>query len=124
MPYCMKCGAKADEEMAFCPKCGAALKVEQPPAQVARAPARHRDEKAEKHEKQEKSEKAEKYEKREFRFVGLLIMGLILTFSGLMSYLQVTGFLGREVVGALFLILVGTIIIVAGLYATRRHPRT
>lgn len=130
MVYCQKCGTKVDEEMVFCPKCGAALKVEQATADALSAPTHHRAEKAEKQEKQEKQEKrekSEKYEKREFGFIGPLIGGLILVFLGFMSYLQVIGFLGREIVGALFLVMIGVIIIVVGLYATmlasRRHPR-
>jgi predicted lipid-binding transport protein (Tim44 family) len=124
MSYCPKCGTKVSEEMVFCPKCGAPLKAEKPPTE---APPTHyrseKAEKAEKYEKQEKGEKTEKHEKQEFGFVGPLIGGLILIFFGLMSYLQVTGFIGKEVVGALFLILIGIIIIVGVIYATRRHPR-
>jgi len=136
MPYCPKCGTKVSEEMAFCSKCGAALKVEQPPAEAA-PPAPYRAEKAEKHEKREKEEKGEKrekkektekHEKREFGVLGPLIGGLILIFFGLMFYLQITGFLGREVATALFLIIVGIVIIIGVLYAAmmaaRRHPST
>jgi len=113
------------EGMAFCPRCGAPLKAEKPPTEAPPTSYRpEKAEKAEKHEKQEKGEKTEKPEKREFGFVGSLIGGLILIFFGLVSYLQVTGFLGKEVVGALFLILIGIIIVIGGLYAARRHPRT
>lgn len=128
MPYCPKCGAKVDEEMAFCPKCGAALKVEHPTAE-ATPPTPSRAEKAEKQEKEEKrekEEKAEKYEKREFGVTGPLIGGLILIFLGLIFYLQVTGVLRGDVAFALFLIIVGILIIVGALYAARtaarRHP--
>lgn len=130
MVYCPKCGTEVDEGMTFCPRCGAALKVEQATAGAISAPTRHRAEKAEKQEKQEKQEKrekSEKYEKREFGFIGPLIGGLILVFLGIISYLQVIDFLGRQIVGALFLIMIGVIIIVVGLYAmmlaSRRHPR-
>jgi uncharacterized Zn finger protein (UPF0148 family) len=124
MSYCPKCGTKVSEGMAFCPKCGAPLKAEKPPTEARPTGYRpEKAEKAEKHEKQEKKEKTEKHEKREFGFVGQLIGGLILIFFGLMSYLQVTGFLGKEVVGALFLILIGIIIIIGVIYAARRHPR-
>jgi undecaprenyl pyrophosphate phosphatase UppP len=116
--------------MAFCPKCGASLKGERPPAQ-AHPPAPYRDEKAEKREKGEKREKTEKYEKREkgeFGVIGWLIGGLILIFLGLMFYLQVTDFLPREVIWALFFIIIGVIIIVGAVYAamraTRRYPKT
>jgi hypothetical protein len=124
MPSCAKCGAEVSEEMAFCPKCGAPLKAELPAeAPPAPAPARRRAEKGEKHEKEEKREKAEKYEKRELSFVGPLIGGLVLIFLGLVSYLQVTGFLRREITGALFLIILGVIIMVGTIYAMSRHPR-
>lgn len=137
MPYCSKCGAQVREEMAFCSKCGAALKVEQPPAETVSAPAPYRAEKAEKHEKREKEEKGEKrekeektekHEKREFGAIGPLIGGLILIFIGLMFYLQVTGFPGRQIAPALFLVIIGVIIIIGALYAatmaSRRQPST
>jgi len=131
MPYCPKCGAKVDEEMAFCPKCGAALKVEQSPTEAmpttpSRAEKAEKHEKHEKEEKREKEEKAEKYEKREFGVIGPLIGGLILIFLGFIFYLQVTGILRGDVAFALFLIIVGILIIVGALYAARtaarRHP--
>lgn len=125
MSYCPKCGTKVSEEMAFCPKCGAPLKAEKPPTEVA-PPAEYRREKAEKaekHEKVEKREKTEKYEKREFGVIGPLVGGLILIFLGLMFYLQVTGFLGWEILWAFFFVIVGIIIIIGAVYAARRHPR-
>jgi uncharacterized membrane protein YvbJ len=137
MPYCPKCGTKVREEMAFCPKCGAALKVKQSPTEAVPAPAPYGAEKTEKHEKREKEEKGEKrekeektekHEKREFGVIGPLIGGLILIFVGFLFYLQVTGFLGRQVASALFLVIVGIIIIVGALYAAtmaaRRNPST
>lgn len=127
MSYCPKCGTEVREDMAFCPKCGAPLRVEQPTAEAARRRVSHRAEKAEKHEKGEKREKTEKYEKREFGVIGWLIGGFILIFLGVMSYLQVTGFLGREVASAFFLIVIGVIIIAGALYAamkaSKRHPQ-
>jgi len=116
--YCPKCGTKVSEEMAFCPECGAPLKA--PP--VGYRP--EKEEKAEKHEKEEKKEKTEKYEKREFGVLGPLIAGLILICLGVMLYLQVTGFLRREIVGAFFLVIIGIMIIVLAMVASRRHPRT
>jgi cation transport ATPase len=123
--------------MAFCPQCGAALKVEQPPTEGVSAPAPYSAEKTEKHEKREKEEKgekrekeekAEKHEKREFGVIGPLIGGLILIFVGFLFYLQVTGFLVGQVASALFLIIVGILIIVGALYAAmmaaRRNPST
>ena len=137
MSYCPKCGTKVREEMGFCPKCGAALKVEQPPAEAA-PPTPYRAEKAEKHEKREKEEKeerpekrgekAEKHEKREFGYIGSLIGGLILIFIGLMSYLALTASINLAAVGAIFVVVIGIIIIVGAVYAammaSRRHPAT
>ena len=126
MSYCPKCGTKVSEKMAFCPECGAPLKAEKPPTEPA-PPAGYRpekEEKAEKHEKGEKREKTEKHEKREFGVLVPLIGGLILICLGIMSYLQVAGFFGREVVGAFFLFIIGILIIVGAIVALGRHPRT
>jgi len=126
MPYCPKCGTEVREEMAFCPNCGASLKVERPPAPAP--PRAEKAEKREKEEKKEKKEKAEKYEKREFGVLGPLIGGLILILFGFMFYLQIFGFFSREFASALFLIIIGIIIIVGMLYAAMiaagRHPKT
>jgi pilus assembly protein TadC len=125
MPYCKKCGSEVREDMAFCPRCGAALKVEKPAVEVRRA---EKAEKSEKQEKEEKMEKTEKHEKREFGVIGPLAGGLILIFAGFLLYLAVTGYLGWQVIGPLLLIIVGVIILVGIVYgvmtATRRHPKT
>ncbi len=125
MPYCQKCGSKVREDMAFCSRCGAALKVEKPPVEVRRA---EKAEKGEKQEKEEKREKTEKHEKREFGVIGPLAGGLILILAGFLFYLAVTGYLEWQVIGPLLLIIVGIIIIVGIVYgvmtAARRHPKT
>lgn len=140
MPYCPKCGNEVSEEMEFCPKCGTALKGEQPRdvekwgkefgermAQKGREFGERMSERARRRaERDEKYEKTEAHEKHEFAFIGPLIGGLILIFLGLMLYLQVTGSLNTVIVGALFFVVIGVIIIVAGVFATtmarRRHP--
>ncbi len=135
MTECKKCGYKISEEMSFCPKCGAPLKAETISAeQRPTAPIRYTSEKAEKHEKKEKEEKTEKHEKHEkgqYAFIGPLVGGIVLIIIGLMSYLQITGILtreAREILWAIFLVIVGIVIIFGGLYATmmarRRYPRT
>jgi len=131
MLYCQKCGSEVREEMAFCPKCGAALKIEKAPVEAPPAPAPSRAEKAEKGEKEEKAEKAEKtekHEKREFGVIGPLAGGLILMFAGFLFYLAVTGYLERQIVGPLLLIVVGIVILVGVVYgmmtAAKRHPKT
>jgi len=127
MPNCPKCGAKVDEEMIFCPKCGAPLKAAQPSTEAKPTPAPARGEKAEKHEKREKGEKTERYEKREVGFILPFLGGIILILLGLVSYLRVTGFFGREIEGAIVLIVIGVVIIIGTLYAlmvaARRHPK-
>jgi uncharacterized membrane protein YvbJ len=140
MPYCPKCGNEVGEEMEFCPKCGTGLKGEQPRdvekwgkefgermAQKGREFGERMSERARRRaERYEKYEKTEVYEKHEFTFIGPLIGGLILVFLGLMLYLQVTGSLNAVIVGALFFVVIGVIIIGAGIFAVtmarRRHP--
>lgn len=152
MPYCPKCGNEVTEEMEFCPKCGTSLKGEQPRdvekwgkefgermaqkgkeigermSERAKRRAERRAERGEKYEKEEKYEKTEMHEKREFAFIGPLIGGLILIFLGLLFYLQVTGSLNTEIVGALFFVVIGVVIIAVGVVAAtmarRRHPAT
>jgi len=125
MPYCKKCGSEVREDMAFCPRCGAALKVEKPAVEVRRA---EKAEKSEKQEKEEKMEKTEKHEKREFGVIGPLAGGLILIFAGFLFYLAVTGYFEWQVIGPLLLIIVGIVILVGIVYgvmtAARRHPKT
>jgi len=122
MPYCPKCGTEVTEGMNFCSKCGATL---------GPLPPRVRREKAEKHEKQEKSEKAEKHEKGEYAnrwiFIGMLIGGLILIFSGLNAYLRMFSPWYTRYSQPIFLIVIGIIIIFIAIYATmaavERSPR-
>jgi uncharacterized membrane protein YvbJ len=131
MAYCPKCGNKVEENMTFCPRCGAPLKMEAP-VQAGHAPtAPQRGEKAEKGEKQEKQEKqepekGEKHEKGEFGFVGWLIGGLILILIGFFALLQFANIISSGIVGALVLLIIGIIIIIAAVYFTsmarRRHP--
>jgi len=126
MSNCPKCGNNVDETMTFCPKCGASLKTEaaQPsPAHVTYA--RTRNEKQEKHQQ---NEKGEKHEKRQSSFVGFLIGGVALVLIGLVTYTDaVYHWLpsGPEA-GALWTLVIGTIIIVFGIYfwtrAKRRFP--
>lgn len=126
MPNCPKCGAEVSEEMSFCPKCGAPLRIGQVPPPPP-PPAARREEKAEKREKDEKGEKWEKYEKRELLFLGPLIGGIILLLLGIFGYLEVTGVIIPGVSRAIFLIILGVILLIGALYAistaSKRHPK-
>lgn len=148
MPTCPKCGSRVREGMNFCPNCGSDLKIAPTPststtaeAPSAEAPSSaqpmYRAEKAEKHEKQEKEEREEKqekgereqrYEKRESNFMGPLIGGVVLILVGLLLYWVVTASLRVETFGALFLVIIGIVIVVGAIYAitmaARRHPQT
>jgi len=137
MSYCPKCGNKITEEMTFCPKCGAPLKMEQAPPAPPPTPApattrreyRRREkeeEKGEKHEKHEKQEKGEKGEKHEYGFLGPLVGGLILIFLGAAWWLGMTQAFDLRLIWALFLLMVGIVIILAAVYGAfvlrKRHP--
>lgn len=105
--------------MEYCPKCGMALKAERAP--------RAAQEKQEKHEKGEKEEKTEKHEKGEASRFWMLIGGLILVVLGGLSLATVTLGLPEPYRGALFLVIVGLLIIVFAIYgatrASKRQPR-
>jgi uncharacterized membrane protein len=126
MPYCPKCGSGISEEMVFCPKCGAPLKGEQV-STAAKHPVNYRYEKNEKDEKHEKGEKAEKHEKQAHGFIGPLVGGLVLVLLGLMFYTQMILGINKEMIWALFFIIIGVIIIVGVIYgamlASKRYPK-
>ncbi len=136
MPYCPKCGNQVDENMTFCPRCGASLKVEAPAqaaaptAAPAPPPAPQRAEKSEKGEKREKQQQPEKGEKQEkggtSGFIGFLIAGLVLVLLGAIAYSSAVGWLSGNFVGPVVLVIIGVVIIVAGVYvatmAKRRYP--
>ena len=126
MSYCPKCGHKVDETMTFCPNCGASLKAgttgqgqPTPPPYDYYYRHRHR------HEKEEKNEKAEKHEKPGGGYFGLIIAGLIVLFIGALAYLNATtGFLTGPVASAVVVVVIGLIIVVAGVYyASRARSR-
>jgi Flp pilus assembly protein TadB len=129
MSYCPKCGNKVDDTMTFCPNCGTSLKIAT--SQAASTPvtsARTRQEKQEKQEKQErqeKQEKGEKHEKGQHGFAGWMIAGLILVFFGFVAYTNLVYHWvpsGPEA-SALWLVAIGIIIIVVGVYFATRARR-
>jgi zinc-ribbon domain len=132
MSYCPKCGSKLDEGMSFCPKCGAPVNVAQgptapgaPTAQTRRE-YRRREKDEEKGEKHEKEEKGEKGEKGEGGFLAPLVGGLILVFLGVVWWLGMNGMFEWRILWALFIVLVGIVIIIAAVYGAlvlrKRHP--
>ena len=136
MPYCTKCGAEVDEEAAFCPKCGASRGVKEAPTEAVppgtyrrgRSEKSEKREKTEKHEKREKTEKTEKTEEYgRIGIIGQFIAGLILILVGVVLYLQVAGYVQGRAVWALFVVVVGILIIAGTLVATRtawrRNPK-
>jgi hypothetical protein len=130
MSYCPKCGNKVDDTMTFCPRCGNSLKMDSTyqPAPPPRAPVPMRNEKAEKNEKQEKQgggEKGEKHEKGMHGFVGWMIAGLFLIFFGFVAYTNAVYHWvpSGPLAGAFWLLAIGIIIIVVGIYFATRVRR-
>ena len=123
MSYCPKCGNKVDETMTFCPRCGAPLKVDS--YQATSSPYYYRRHRHEKQEKNEKQEKGEKHEKGQHGITGWLIAGLILVFFGLIAYSNAlyNWIPSGPEAGALWLLLIGIIIIVVGVYFATRARR-
>jgi uncharacterized integral membrane protein len=123
MSYCPKCGNKVDETMAFCPKCGASLKMGttwQAGPTPAYPPYRH--EKQEKHEEKHR----EKHEKAGGGY-GFLIAGIVIVLLGLLAYINATTSVFHSLSGpaasALFLIVIGILIVAAGVYYSTRSRR-
>ncbi len=54
MPYCLKCGTKIEDEMAFCPECGAKLKEAEPTQAPSQPELIPKQDKAEAQQKQQK----------------------------------------------------------------------
>jgi hypothetical protein len=136
VPNCPKCGSGVDESMVFCPKCGASLKAAGPTDwrdewRVRRREWREHRRSLRRHRRQaERSEKGqewEKTEKHEYMFLGPLIAGLVVIAFGALVYLIAVGDLDARILSAVFVVLVGVIIIAAAIYwailTRRRHPR-
>ncbi len=121
MSYCPKCGNKVDETMTFCPRCGASLKAGTtwqagPTSSDQGYYSRHHrhekhDEKAEKH--------GEKHEKGGGGY-GYLVAGVLIVVLGLLAYINATTnvfhSLSGPAGGALFLVVIGILILIAGVY--------
>jgi len=115
LPYCRKCGAEISDEDAFCPSCGA----------PAGKGARRRSEKSEKEEKgEEKSEKeekeGEKHEKGEHDRSAPLVGGGIIILLGTLLLLTDADIIGESDIWAYFLIGIGLILVLRGIYKYKR----
>ena len=136
MPYCPKCGSEITDEMVFCPKCGVSLKPAQPEdwrEQMRQARRDWRDKRRDMRSQMretrrgEKEEEWEKTEKHEVIFIGPFVAGLIVLLFGVLLYFVITSGFDFAILGPLFLVFVGAVIIAAAIYGAvvfaRRHPR-
>ena len=119
MPYCSKCGSEIAEEMRYCPKCGASIET----SKISRE-KHEKQEKEEKHEKEEKFEKHEKFEKQESNHSWMLLGGFILIVFGLFSIISTYISLSSTDRGAIFLVLVGIMIMIIAFYGTTKAVRS
>lgn len=132
MPQCPKCGSEITDEMTFCPKCGASLKTAQSQEwreqlRESRKEWRERRREMRDTHRTEKEEEWEKTEKHGIIFVGPLLGGVIVLVIGLFLYFVVTTGFNLALLGALFFVFIGIVIIVGATYGAiifgRRHPR-
>lgn len=119
MPYCSKCGTEIAVGMQYCPKCGASIET----LRISRE-KHEKQEKEEKHEKEEKFEKHEKYEKQERNHSWMLLAGFILIVFGLFSIISTYIGLSSTDKGAIFLVLVGVVIMIIAFYGTTKAVRS
>ena len=124
MSYCLKCGNKVDDSMAFCPNCGASLRMETGTTPPYPPPTYRRDEKNEKQEKNQRNEKGEKQEKGEHSFVGWLIGGIIVISIGLFAFANAFGYITSAIQNAAILVVIGVVLILVAIWrsmSARRH---
>jgi uncharacterized membrane protein YvbJ len=134
MPYCPKCGKEVQEDTAFCPNCGAALKISENADWKQQMRQRRSEWKEQRRQWGEerraarRGEKAEKTEKHEHPFLRALVIGSILIILGVLAFLAATETLASDVATAYFFIVVGAMIVALAVYAAilaaRRHPKT
>jgi hypothetical protein len=108
MRYCSKCGAELADDSTFCSSCGHQVGT---PVESARR--RERGEKGEKHEKEEKGEKQEKGKGDS---TGAFIGGSIIVLLGALLLLQNYDYLRSDDFGSFFLIGIGAILLLAGIW--------
>lgn len=109
MPFCPSCGYDVDEDDEFCSKCRQSLKEGARTQRISyRRVSRSR---------REKDEKDEKDEKREGDKKGDVVGGLIVVWLGVSFVLRNAGIISWGDFGGVFLMGIGTILILRGIYA-------
>lgn len=132
MSYCPKCGQKVDETMTFCPNCGASLKmgtVGQSGSAPTYQPYRgHHHEKSD--EKDSEKGRGEKYREKHEKAgggYGFLIAGVLIVVLGFLAYINATTNVFHSLSGpaasALVLVVIGVLIVAAGIYYSARSRR-
>ena len=106
MPYCPKCGNEVDEDAEFCSKCRTPLKEG-----IVYRRVHRRDEKDEKNEKNEKNEKGERDK------YGPIVGGLIVTWLGVLLFMDNQNIIRSMDFGGYFLLGIGVILAFRGLLA-------
>ena len=126
MPYCLKCGAKVEDQMTFCPACGAPLKDTAPTQQPAEQPANPNPQPPEQASQPTKTAVPLNVKSVNVGFLKYLAAGLVLITIGASAILELTN--PRIATGEFFaviLLMIGLIVILSGVYylfAWRRHP--
>jgi len=107
MAYCPNCGKEVSEDDVFCSFCRTPLKEDAQPRYRRRA---------ERNEKGEKNEKNEKDEKRDDDQAGAVVGGMVVIWLGLSLLLKNMGYFAWADFGGVFLLGIGVILILRGLY--------
>jgi hypothetical protein len=122
MPYCPNCGNEVSEDDEYCSRCqqplkGAPVRRVRPERPVRRRNEKgEKDEKDEKGEKGEKDEKGEKSEKHEDPMGGAITGGMVVIWLGISILLRNAGYFNYADFGGVFLLGLGVILIIRGLW--------
>ncbi len=116
MPYCLKCGAKVEDTMTFCPDCGTQLKGT--PATVAPSPeASPKPSTAEVTQQKPAASTGHRQQKPEHGFIKYLVGGLILITVGVTMILELENpALATGQTLAIMLLTIGLIVILGSVY--------
>lgn len=126
MPYCLKCGSQVEDTNTFCPNCGTRLK-DAAATSVPTASPSPQVQAVENNQNNttKDSQVAKKLQKPDHGFVKYLAAGLVLITVAVSAILKMEDpKMGTGGLLAIMLVLIGLIIIVAGVYvafAGRKH---